>query len=189
MILKQPVRIIPTCTIFTTSGQYDIFYGAVWGTRTAFKIGIFVIGIAVIIGVVVTHAAPAAQLTRCLDALVADDTLDRVIVVDNGAYGTIRMHQERDHPLRVSGTELKTHDFVRMAEGYGCYAERVTATADFGPALERARATASASFRAACSCACTMRARSASSADLRSVAPSTTRGATAASNMKRMSFR
>ena len=35
----------------TTSGQYDIFYGAVWGTRTAFKIGIFVIGIAVIIGV------------------------------------------------------------------------------------------------------------------------------------------
>ena len=35
----------------TTSGQYDIFYGAVWGTRTAFKIGIFVIGIAMIIGV------------------------------------------------------------------------------------------------------------------------------------------
>ena len=39
-------------TLFgTTSGQYDIFYGVVWGTRTAFKIGIFVIGIAIIIGV------------------------------------------------------------------------------------------------------------------------------------------
>ncbi len=35
----------------TTSGQYDIFYGAVWGTRTAFKIGLFVVGIAVLIGV------------------------------------------------------------------------------------------------------------------------------------------
>lgn len=64
-----------------------------------------------------------------------------VLLFNNGMYGTIRMHQERDHPLRVSGTELKTHDFVRMAEGYGCHAERVTATADFGAALERARAS------------------------------------------------
>ena len=64
-----------------------------------------------------------------------------VLLFNNGMYGTIRMHQERDHPLRVSGTALKTHDFVRMAEGYGCYAERVTQTADFAPALARARAS------------------------------------------------
>jgi acetolactate synthase-1/2/3 large subunit len=64
-----------------------------------------------------------------------------VLLFNNGMYGTIRMHQERDHPLRVSGTDLKTHDFVRMAEGYGCYAERVTRTADFAPALARARAS------------------------------------------------
>jgi acetolactate synthase-1/2/3 large subunit len=64
-----------------------------------------------------------------------------VLLFNNGMYGTIRMHQERDHPLRVSGTELKTHDFVRMAEGYGCYAERVTRTDDFAPALARARAS------------------------------------------------
>jgi acetolactate synthase-1/2/3 large subunit len=41
----------------------------------------------------------------------------------------------------VSGTTLQTHDFVRMSEGYGCYAERVTRTEDFGPALARARAS------------------------------------------------
>lgn len=64
-----------------------------------------------------------------------------VLLFNNGIYGTIRMHQERDHPSRVSGTTLKTHDFVRMAEGYGCYAERVTKTEDFAPALERARAS------------------------------------------------
>jgi acetolactate synthase I/II/III large subunit len=64
-----------------------------------------------------------------------------VLLFNNGIYGTIRMHQERDHPLRVSGTVLKTHDFVRMAEGYGCHAERVTRTEDFAGALQRARAS------------------------------------------------
>jgi acetolactate synthase I/II/III large subunit len=64
-----------------------------------------------------------------------------VLLFNNGMYGTIRMHQERDHPTRVSGTTLQTHDFVRMSEGYGCYAERVTRTEDFGPALARARAS------------------------------------------------
>jgi acetolactate synthase-1/2/3 large subunit len=63
-----------------------------------------------------------------------------VLLFNNGIYGTIRMHQERDHPHRISGTALKTHDFIRMAEGYGCHAERVTRTADFPAALIRARA-------------------------------------------------
>lgn len=64
-----------------------------------------------------------------------------VLVFNNGIYGTIRMHQEREHPHRLSGTTLGGQDFVRMAEGYGCYAERVTRTADFAPALARARAS------------------------------------------------
>ncbi|MFN4056651.1 MAG: thiamine pyrophosphate-binding protein [Roseinatronobacter sp.] len=64
-----------------------------------------------------------------------------VLVFNNGVYGTIRMHQERDHPRRVSGTDLRGQDFVQIALGYGCHAERVTQTEDFAPALARARAS------------------------------------------------
>jgi len=64
-----------------------------------------------------------------------------VLVFNNGMYGTIRMHQEREHPHRLSGTALGGQDFVRMAQGYGCHAERVTRTADVAGALERARAS------------------------------------------------
>ena len=58
-----------------------------------------------------------------------------VILVDNGAYGTIRMHQERDYPARISATQLANPDFVKLAEAYGGWAVRVEATADFAPAL------------------------------------------------------
>ncbi len=60
-----------------------------------------------------------------------------VILVDNSAYGTIRMHQERDYPSRVSATELSNPDFVRLAEAYGGWAERVESTQEFAPALAR----------------------------------------------------
>ena len=60
-----------------------------------------------------------------------------VILVDNGAYGTIRMHQERDYPARTSGTSLANPDFVKLAEAFGGWAERVEATDDFAPALAR----------------------------------------------------
>jgi acetolactate synthase-1/2/3 large subunit len=60
-----------------------------------------------------------------------------VILVDNGAFGTIRMHQERDYPKRVSGTGLANPDFVKLAEAYGGWAERVEATEQFAPALAR----------------------------------------------------
>jgi acetolactate synthase-1/2/3 large subunit len=62
-----------------------------------------------------------------------------VLLFNNGIYGTIRMHQERDHPERVSGTTLKNQDFVKMAEGLGAHAERVTKTTDFAAAFTRAR--------------------------------------------------
>ena len=61
-----------------------------------------------------------------------------VILVDNGAYGTIRMHQEREYPERVSATELKNPDFAALARAYGGWAETVETTADFAPALAEA---------------------------------------------------
>jgi acetolactate synthase-1/2/3 large subunit len=61
-----------------------------------------------------------------------------VILVDNGSYGTIRMHQEREYPERISATELKNPDFAALARAYGGWAETVERTDDFAPALERA---------------------------------------------------
>jgi acetolactate synthase I/II/III large subunit len=61
-----------------------------------------------------------------------------VLVIDNGAYGTIRMHQEREYPSRVNGTQLHNPDFAALARAYGGWAETVTTTADFAPALARA---------------------------------------------------
>jgi len=63
-----------------------------------------------------------------------------VFVVNNGMYGTIRMHQERRFPGRVSGTGLAGPGFVKLAQSFGAYAERVEATDAFAPALDRALA-------------------------------------------------
>lgn len=62
-----------------------------------------------------------------------------VIVANNGRYGTIRMHQERHYPGRVSGTDLFNPDFPALARAYGGHGEVVTRDADFAPAFERAR--------------------------------------------------
>lgn len=61
-----------------------------------------------------------------------------VLIVNNGSYGTIRMHQERHFPGRVSFTDLGNPDFVMLARSYGFHAEKVTATADFAAAFGRA---------------------------------------------------
>jgi acetolactate synthase-1/2/3 large subunit len=61
-----------------------------------------------------------------------------ICVVNNGMFGTIRMHQEREYPGRISGTALRNPDFVALARAYGAHGECVTATAEFEPALERA---------------------------------------------------
>jgi len=61
-----------------------------------------------------------------------------VLLVDNGSYGTIRMHQERRYPERVSATELTNPDFAALARAYGGWAETVETTEQFGPALARA---------------------------------------------------
>ncbi|SLN29642.1 thiamine pyrophosphate-binding protein [Pseudooctadecabacter jejudonensis] len=62
-----------------------------------------------------------------------------VIVVNNGRYGTIRMHQEKTYPGRVSGTMLANPDFAALARSYGGYGETVRHTDDFAPAFTRAQ--------------------------------------------------
>jgi acetolactate synthase-1/2/3 large subunit len=61
-----------------------------------------------------------------------------VLVINNGLYGTIRMNQEQSHPGRVIGSELANPDFVAYAAAFGAYAEKVSRTEEFEPALERA---------------------------------------------------
>ena len=61
-----------------------------------------------------------------------------IIIPDNGMYGTIRMHQEREYPGRVSATQLRNPDFSALARAYGGYGERVERTEEFQPAFERA---------------------------------------------------
>src|SRR3989440_1742205 len=60
------------------------------------------------------------------------------LIVNNGLYGTIRMHQEREYPGRVYGTSLQNPDFVAYARAFGAHGESVARTADFAPAFERA---------------------------------------------------
>ena len=61
-----------------------------------------------------------------------------IVVVNNGMFGTIRMHQERRFPGRVIGTGLVNPDFCVLAQAYSAHAERVEETAAFLPALRRA---------------------------------------------------
>lgn len=63
-----------------------------------------------------------------------------VIVFNNRMFGTIRMHQERTYPGRVSGTDLENPDFAALAQAYGGLGEIVESTAQFAPALQRALA-------------------------------------------------
>jgi acetolactate synthase-1/2/3 large subunit len=62
------------------------------------------------------------------------------VVVDNGMYGTIRMHQEKHYPARVYGTDLVNPDFAALARAYGAHGASVNRTAEFAPAFERALA-------------------------------------------------
>ncbi len=64
-----------------------------------------------------------------------------IIVVNNGAFGTIRMHQERDYPDRPIATALSNPDFAALARACGAHGETVAATDEFVPALARARAS------------------------------------------------
>ncbi|MGC1573127.1 MAG: thiamine pyrophosphate-binding protein [Pseudolabrys sp.] len=64
-----------------------------------------------------------------------------VLVADNGIYGTIRMHQERDYPSRVIATNLRNPDFAAYALAFGGYGALVEKSADFPAAFAAARAS------------------------------------------------
>ncbi|MBH67957.1 MAG: thiamine pyrophosphate-binding protein [Rhodospirillaceae bacterium] len=61
-----------------------------------------------------------------------------IIIINNGMFGTIRMHQEREYPGRVANTGLQNPDFAALARAYGAFGELVTKTEQFYPAFERA---------------------------------------------------
>ena len=69
-----------------------------------------------------------------------------ILVVNNGLYGTIRMHQERDYPGRPVAVELQNPDFAAYAKAFGAYGEVVEQSADFAPALARARRAGAAAI-------------------------------------------
>ena len=58
-----------------------------------------------------------------------------VVLLNNGMYGTIRMHQEREYPARVSGSALRNPDFAALALAYGYVGVRITRTEEFEPEL------------------------------------------------------
>ncbi len=64
-----------------------------------------------------------------------------VVVIDNGMYGTIRMHQEREYPGRISATQLRNPDFAAYARAFGGHGETVEETQQFLPAFQRALAS------------------------------------------------
>jgi acetolactate synthase-1/2/3 large subunit len=73
-----------------------------------------------------------------LATAVQEDAAVVILVVNNGMYGTIRMHQERHYPGRVSGTDLVNPDFAALARAFGAHGTVVERTADFAAALEEA---------------------------------------------------
>jgi acetolactate synthase-1/2/3 large subunit len=64
-----------------------------------------------------------------------------ILVVNNGVYGTIRMHQERRYPGRAMATDLVNPDMVALALSFGAFAERVNTTAGFADSFQRAIAS------------------------------------------------
>ncbi|MEO0643665.1 MAG: thiamine pyrophosphate-dependent enzyme, partial [Pseudomonadota bacterium] len=62
-----------------------------------------------------------------------------VLVVDNGAYGTIRMHQEREYPGRISATRLANPDFAALGAAFGAWSARAETTEEFKAALDEAK--------------------------------------------------
>ena len=147
---------LPADTIVCNgAGNYSGWWHRYWryagvGTQLAPTAGAMGYGLPAAI------AASLREPDRCVVALAGDGcflmngqelatavqhgTNMLVLVIDNGAYGTIRMHQEREYPGRPTATALGNPDFAALARAYGCWAETVERTADFAPALDRAQA-------------------------------------------------
>ena len=99
-------------------------------------------GLEVGVGSVVALAGDGDYLMNGqeLATAVAHGARILILVIDNGSYGTIRMHQEREYPNRVVGTALANPDFAALSRAYGAWGVTVERTADFPAAFADARA-------------------------------------------------
>ncbi len=148
---------LPSDAILTNgAGNYAIWPGRFyrfrrWGTQLAPTSGSMGYGVPAAIGAkrldpsrtVVAFAGDGCFLMTGQDFATAVHygLAVVIIVVDNGIYGTIRMHQERDYPGRVIGTTLGNPDFAAYARAFGGHGETIERTEDFAAAFERAIAS------------------------------------------------
>ncbi|MEO0327435.1 MAG: thiamine pyrophosphate-binding protein [Pseudomonadota bacterium] len=133
------------------AGNYAIwlhrFYRYRWGTQLAPTSGSMGYGMPAAVAaakrnphkmIVVLAGDGCFQMTSQEFGVACEHTLNiKVIVCDNGVYGTIRMHQERDYPGRVSGTDMKNPDFKALAQSYGARAYAVWNDSEFKSVLEK----------------------------------------------------
>jgi acetolactate synthase-1/2/3 large subunit len=93
--------------------------------------------------IVVAFAGDGCFMMTCQEfsTAVQHDLPVIVVISNNGMYGTIRMHQEREHPGRISGTDLNNPDFAALARACGGYGVKVERTEAFAPAFEAALAS------------------------------------------------
>jgi acetolactate synthase I/II/III large subunit len=97
---------------------------------------------------VIAFAGDGCFMMTCQELATAMqyDVAITIVVVNNGMYGTIRMHQEREYPGRVVGTRLVNPDFAAFARSFGAHGETVEKTEDFAPALERSMSSGKAAI-------------------------------------------
>jgi acetolactate synthase-1/2/3 large subunit len=156
-VMAHLVRVMPADTVYCNgAGNYATWVHRFWPFRsyasqlapTSGSMGY---------GVPAAVAAKALEPGRAVMAFAGDgcfmmngqefatavqyDLPILVVIVDNAMYGTIRAHQEREYPGRVSGTVLRNPDFAAYARAFGGHGESVLTTADFAPAFERALAS------------------------------------------------
>lgn len=156
-IMKQLQARLPADAVITNgAGNYAIWLHRFFQYRH-FKSQLAPTSGAMGYGVPAALAAKAAQRERTVVALAGDGCFLMsgnelatamqyglaiiVLVINNGQYGTIRMHQERHYPARVHGTALTNPDFAAYARSFGAFGEIVEDTAQFLPAFERALAS------------------------------------------------
>nr|WP_320140848.1 thiamine pyrophosphate-binding protein [uncultured Cohaesibacter sp.] len=152
-IIKHVVANTPDNTVFTNgAGNYAIWVHRFikyrgWRTQLAPTSGSMGYGMPAVVAAAIDDPSRPAicfagdgcfQMTCQEFATAAQEGAPiKVIVVNNSMYGTIRMHQEREYPNRISGTSLSNPDFAAMAAAMGGHAEKVLKTEDFADAFAR----------------------------------------------------
>ena len=145
----RPTRSSPTAPATSPAGSPATTSGGEFGTQLGPQSGAMGYGIPAALAAQMLHPdrvviafAGDGDFQMCgqeLATAVQEGLPILVIVINNGTYGTIRMHQERRFPARVIATDLVNPDFTALAHAYGAHGERVEDAADFPAALARAR--------------------------------------------------